>query len=356
MKRSKKTEFMMQMIPSDFEVEQVAEEKNWILFAAQKKDFFHFVEYDTKGTSVTQHHIPHLSVARAIETVESGLSELTEDGQAYVAPVQGEVSIASRNGGEMFLVIQGDSVPFSVLGGGLDERLKGVFPTLLAARKKVVLEDGLYGLTGATTHEGNALSSVSKDLIEGIAFEKALRRRLNARDFGLYSAFCTHMDFPCALGTNSCIKEFLDNHFECYGGGFPDNGLVEVAQEVQNKLFPFPIWGPGIAVDSVRAIEALQAAVAKLDPVQATQVVLLNGMHGGSIFLTMATVTGIVTVDQYKDFQAADFAPDSEEEQFLRISTSFIELFGDVAPPCNGYAGMSVKKRKSKTPSRAKAC
>jgi hypothetical protein len=342
MKRPKHTEFMTQAITSDFEVEQVAEDKNWILFASERKDFFRFVEYDTKGNQVTQHHIPHLAVARAIETAEAGRSELTEEGQAYVATVQGEISIASRIGGEMFLVIRGDAVPFSVLRGALDERLKRVAPTLTAARKKIVFENGRYGIPGATTtHQDNPLSSVSKDLIEGIAFEQALRRRLYGRDFGLYSAFCTHVDFPCALHKQSCIKELLDRHFECYGEGFPDNGLVEVALEVQNKLFPFPIWGPGIAADSARAIEALQSAVAKLDPVQTTQVVLLNGMHGGNVFLTMAAVTGIVTFDKYKEFQTSNLAQASEEEQFLRISTSFIELFGDVAPPCPGYAGMS---------------
>ena len=133
---------------------------------------------------------------------------------------------------------------------------------------------------------------------------------------------------------------------------FPDNGLVEVAKDVQSRLFPFAIWGPGIAADSARAIEGLYAAVAKLDAVQSTQVVLLNGMHGADIFLALATATGIITFEQYKNFQTAGFAPDSEEEQFLRISTSFIELFGDVAPLCRGYAGPRRKRRKSSTASK----
>jgi hypothetical protein len=169
--------------------------------------------------------------------------------------VQGHIHVISGRSGELCLVIQGDAVPFSSFDGGLGERFLGVTVTLAAVRKKVVSENGHYGISGAATHNGNPLTSVSKDLVEGIAFEKTLRRSLNARDFGLYSAFCTHMDFPCALHKQNCIKELLDRHFECYGQEFPDNGLVEAAQEVQSRLFPFPIWGPGIVTDSAQAIE-----------------------------------------------------------------------------------------------------
>ena len=353
MRRTKKTELMIQTVASDFEVEQVAEDENWILFAGERKDFFHIVEYAPKGNGLTQHHIPHLAVATAIETAESGRSEVTENGQACGVPIQGEVSIGSGIGGEMFLVSQGDAVPFSVLGGGLDERLKRVSPTLARARKKVAFEEGQYGIPGATTNAGNPLSSVSKDLIEGIAFEKALRRRLNARDFGLYSAFCTHMDFPCALQKTSCIRELVDSHFDFYGPTFPNNGFLEVAEEVQSRMLPFAIWGPSIVANSARAVEAIQVAVAKLDPVEATQVVLLNGMHGADIFLALATVTGIISFERYKDFKTDGLAPDSEEEQFLRISASFIELFGDVAPPCRGYAGSSRREQKPVATSKA---
>jgi hypothetical protein len=38
MKRSKNTEFMMQAITSDFRVEQVEEDEDWVLFAAERKD------------------------------------------------------------------------------------------------------------------------------------------------------------------------------------------------------------------------------------------------------------------------------------------------------------------------------
>jgi predicted transcriptional regulator len=356
MKRSNNTELMREAIASDFAVQQVAEDKNWLLFAREGKDFFHFVEYDTETNKITQHHVPHLAVARGIEAAESGRSKLTDEAQGYVASVQGKISIASQIGSEMFFVIDGDAIPFSVLRAGIDERLKRTFPMLTTARKRVVFERGRYEIPGAMTHHGNPLSSVSKDLIEGISFEKLLRRRLNARDFGLYSAFCTHADFPCALDKGSCIKELLDRHIDCYGEDLPDNVLGAVAPEVQGRLFPFSIWGPGVTADPARAIDALEQAVAKLDPVQRTQVVLLNGMHGANIFLAMAAVTGILSFEQYRDFQAADFAPDSEEEQFLRISTSFIELFGEVAPPCPGYAGNRKPKAKrvSRTASKAK--
>lgn len=261
--------------------------------------------------------------------------------------MQGRIEVIFGADSPPYLVIQG-AVVQSTASGWLGDRLRSLSSTLAAARKKVLFVPGEgFLLPGAVTNDGNPVASVSGELIAGIAFEKVLRRRFNPRDFGLYSAFCTHVDFPCALHKKSCLKELIDHHFEAYREGFPDNGLVEAAQEVQSRIFPFPIWGPGIATDPSRSLDALQAAVAKLDPVQKTQVVLLNGMHGAGIFVALATVTGINTFEQYKDFQSAGFAPDSEEEQFLRISSSFIDLFGSLASGCPGYAESATPKPKA---------
>jgi hypothetical protein len=320
MNRLNPLDFMKQAIATDFEVEQVAEDEDWILFAAGRTDFFHLVEYGAAKNRIIQHHIPHLALAVALEKAMGG----------SLARAQGDVSIASVDG-ELLLAIRNDAVPFTVLQGGLAQKLRKLPSMLDTARKKAVREGDRYSLPRAKTFSGNPVASESGDLIAGIALEKALRRRLNASHFGLYSAFCTHADFPRALHRASCIEEIIENHAEAYGNNFPDDGRLEIAKQVQDRLFPFPIWAPGIPWDAGRAKKGLQAAVSKLDAVQATQAELLNGMHGGDIFLALAAVTGIVTFEQYKEFQTDGLQPDSEREQFLRISTSFIELFGETA-------------------------
>jgi hypothetical protein len=154
MKRSKRTELARQVIASDFQVQPVEEDEGWILFAAERKDFFHFVEYnETDGNTttqphinhlaVTQHHIPHLAFARAMDFMQS-------TGHEYVAPVQGRIEIMPQARGEMFLVIRGSAVLLSSLAAGLEERIKRVSSTLATARKRVVCEDGRYLIPGAT--------------------------------------------------------------------------------------------------------------------------------------------------------------------------------------------------------------
>jgi hypothetical protein len=349
MKRSKRTELARQVIASDFQVQPVEEDEGWILFAAERKDFFHFVEYnETDGNTttqphinhlaVTQHHIPHLAFARAMDFMQS-------TGHEYVAPVQGRIEIMPQARGEMFLVIRGSAVLLSSLAAGLEERIKRVSSTLATARKRVVCEDGRYLIPGATTHHGNPLSSVSKDLIEGIAFEKVLRRRLNARNFGLYSAFCTHVDSPCALHDMDRIKEFVDTDLTPESVDRADSSFRKVARAVQRRLFPYPVWGRGIKIDSAKACDALHAAVAKLNPVQATQVVLLNGMHNAHILLALAVVTGLASFEYYKAVASDGYPPDSEEMQSLCVSASFIQLFGEVAGGCSGHADPRPTKR-----------
>lgn len=355
-KNTSRVEMLKRSVAADFGVQQVAVDKDWVLFAAEHKDFFHLVELDTKSAGISQHHIPHLALARAIEKAAEGRTQLTMNGTSYVAPATGAISVASGfASGEMLLVIcNEDAVPFSVLDAGLGERFLRTTGVLAAARKKVILDEGTghYELPGAKTHDGNPVSSLSKDLMDGIAFERSLRRRLNARDFGLYSAFCSHMDFPCALHSKSCIREFVDQIREWPSPSSPEwhtNGFRDLALEVQEKLFPFPIWAPSVAqFDSARAADGLEKAIAKLSPAQATQVVLLNGMHGADIFLALATVTGIRTFEHYQRFVTADTPIGSEPEQFIRISASFIELFGAIAPPCPGYRRQSNKKKNGK--------
>jgi hypothetical protein len=99
---------------------------------------------------------------------------------------------------------------------------------------------------------------------------------------------------------------------------------------VQDTLFPYKIWGVDSKMPVARAISALVVVVSKLDPVQRTQWVLLNGMHGGSLFLQLAVLSGIITYDDYRQFQTQDYQPGSREDQSLRSTTSYIELFGEL--------------------------
>jgi hypothetical protein len=166
--------------------------------------------------------------------------------------------------------------------------------------------------------------------MDGIAFERSLLRRLSAKQFGLYSAFCTHRDFPCALAQKSCLKEMVEAHFEQFDARAHSEDFLQMIMAVQEALFPYRIWGKDEKVPVDSAIEALAVVVSKLGRVQRTQWVLLNGMHGGSLFLQLAVISDVIAWEDYRRFQTQNYQPDSPEEQSIRSSASYIELFGEL--------------------------
>jgi len=311
-------------IPADFDVLRIGSYENVALFGAERKDLFHFVLCDT-GSGLQQFHIPQYRIANAISLAagnpEESLYPLS-DGISLVNQRNGPLGVLT--GGVCFLLNGSNGEPLGArmlrTGGILDR-----------ARKRVVSKSGVYTLDGANTHGGNPVSSKSRGLIEGIAFERALLRRLSATStFGVYSAFCTHRDFPCPLERKSCLKEMVVSHFGFYDAHAPSEDFLQMALTVQDSLFPYRIWDADSKVPVDRAIEALAVVVSKLDPVQRTQWVLLNGMHAGSLFLQLATLTGVITHEVYRRFQTQYYQPDSQEEQWLRSTSSYIELFGDL--------------------------
>jgi hypothetical protein len=316
---------ILEMIPTDFDVVRIGSHENVTLFGAERKDLFHFVCHE-EGSGLSQYHIPHYRIAHTI----SGAGERPEE--TLVHPLTDGLSLLTqRNGppgliaGEVCFLLNGSR------GGPLAARMLGIGEMLHSARKRVVSENGVYTVADAKTHHGNSVSSESRDLMEGIAFERRLLRRLSAtKTFGIYSAFCTHRDFPCLVERKSCLREMVEIHFRHFATIPPSEGFLQMIMKVQDTLFPYRIWSPDRKVPVDSAIEALTVVVAKLDPVQRTQWALLHGMHGGSLFLPLAVLSGVVTWEDYLQFQTQSYQPDSQEAQSIRTTTSYIELFGDL--------------------------
>ncbi|HYW48608.1 MAG TPA: hypothetical protein VE959_37435, partial [Bryobacteraceae bacterium] len=51
-------EFLLSMIPNDFNVVQIDSDEDVTLFGAERKSLFHFVRYEA-GCGVSQYHVPH---------------------------------------------------------------------------------------------------------------------------------------------------------------------------------------------------------------------------------------------------------------------------------------------------------
>ena len=315
---------LLMMIPTDFDVVQIGSYGTVTLFGAERKDLFHFVCYEA-GSGRQQYHIPHFRIADAISAASGRTEETLQyplaDGLSLLTQKRGPLGLLT---GEVCFLLNGSA------GSSIGDRMIRAAEILNTARKRVVFEDGHYVVTDAKTKGGNSVSSKSLLLMVGISLERSLLRRLSAKQFGLYSAFCTHRDFPCALDQKSCLEGMVKAHFEHFDAIPPSEDFLQMIMTVQDKLFPYRIWGKDSKVSVDSAIEALAAVVSKLRRVQRTQWVLLNGMHGGSLFLQLAVISGVITWEDYRQFQAQAYQPDSPEEQSIRSSASYIELFGEL--------------------------
>jgi hypothetical protein len=314
-----------EMIPTDFDVVRIGSSGNFTLFGAERKDLYHFVSYDTH-TGIRQYHIPQYRIANAIslaaDNTEEALMQPLSDGLSLLTQRRGPLGLLT--GDVCFLFNGSKSEPLAA-------RMLHAGEILNTARRRVASKNGVYTLAGAKTNAGNPVSSKSRGLIEGIAFERSMLRRLSAtKTFGVYSAFCTHRDFPCALKRKSCLREMVETHFRYYDDNPPSKDFLQVAMTVQDTLLPYRIWGADSKAPVDSAIAALVEVVSKLDPAQRTQWVLLNGMHGGSLFLQLATISGVITYEVYLRLQTQHYQPSSHDEQLLRSTTSYIELFGEL--------------------------
>ena len=176
------------------------------------------------------------------------------------------------------------------------------------------------------------------ELIRAILFEQKMFPVLDASEFGIYSAFCTHTDFPAALRQESTQRQLLELHFDFYRPDYYGDAplsnitepLVNAALKVQDHLFPKRVWEPDMALDLDAAVPALREAVARLNDYQCTQFVLMNGMHEGSLFPALAAITGCISFEEYKEIATAHCQPDSHHEQWVRSTASYIELFGQL--------------------------
>ncbi|QOY86154.1 hypothetical protein [Paludibaculum fermentans] len=318
-------DFLLTRIPPDFDVAPIGSCDGHALFGAERRGLFHFVSYQS-GTGLSQYHVPHFRIADAI----SAAAESSEEALNF--PLAEGLELLARRGepfgllnGEICFLLNGAS------GAVLARRMTEAAQLLKSARKRVIRENDMYVVARAITQAGNPVSSRARLLMDGIAFERSLLRRLSAKSFGLYSAFCTHRDFRCALGKKSCLKEMLKVHFDYYAAEPAAEDFVKLVLAVQDDFIGCRIWQPGAHLPMAEAVSALASALSKLDESQRTQMVLLNGMHGGSVFLHLGVLLRMISFADYADFLTAPYQPDSEEEQWIRSSTCYTELFGEAS-------------------------
>jgi hypothetical protein len=326
-----------EVIPSDFHVDLIFRAKNKALFAAKRKFHWHFVKATSETNDgythndIAQRHIPRFLMCEVINSLKR-FDELVRDENNNGLPLS---SYESDQVGMYSVDLGRYNIDLIQTPEGLPkwfcEFLEEDLPIFELAKSKVKFEDDLYVLPRSKSYTKKPVASKSKRLIEAIAFERETRKKLDARQFGIYSAFCTWKDFcEDVIKERHFYEELVDGQFE-YDAEDSDYGdFMDLALKVQNQLLDKPIWGVGINVDRDEAVDLLAKGMSQLTSIQLAQFTLMNGMHQGGLFLPLAQVLGLNSYESYIEWKTSEFQPDSEEEQALRSEIAIIKLLGEL--------------------------
>jgi hypothetical protein len=323
---------MKRMIPIDFDVECTYEDEERMLFAAGRKRLLHLVVYTPAARSITQYHLPYFSLVEPLCHIKTRRSAnkvvVSPNNDRSMWDVQGDVKLLAFEGWPIKLIIEGANITLSELC--FHRRLSRLAGKLKRARTDVIPSEKGYTLPYGQTPESHPVISDSERLVQAISFEAATNSGLHAEDLGLFSAYCSHVDFSRESKAGHIIEDARMNGVKAFAR-VSSGRMADILETLQSRFFAEAIWKPGWTIDDGLFVGALRTALSKLDEVQITQVTLMIGMHSAHVLSAFAAVTGIMTFDEYKEPICHGFQPDSEDEQSMRGSASYIELFGRLA-------------------------
>jgi hypothetical protein len=346
-------DIMLRVIPHDFAVELIWSEGTDALFGALRKGgrqvvdtadgpwethtcgVWHFVVPEPaaaagpiKGFGVRQWHVPRYTMAEALDELRHGRGEKATGGRYRL--VGREFAIGVNSAGTVHWIPgplggRAIAVPPAML-----KSLEADIRRLQSARSLIAEMNGGYSYDGIRTAAGHEIRHESRRLVEAIAFEKKELPRLEAGNFGIYSAFCTSRDFDLAREMPDDLMQMLVLGQWNYDVSDVSSDVMEMFLEVQRRLLSQPIWGPGLDVSESEAARILGEGVRTLPMEKRVQFVLMNGMHGAGLFLPLAVLTDCIDFEQYAQYVTQGFAPDSGEEQDRRKHVAYIALYGEL--------------------------
>ncbi len=337
---------IIEIIKHDFHCEVVGDSENCKLFAALRTtnetiktdrgywndhvmDVWQLIAVSTTELGHVKHlrqwHIPRFSMARAWANIQG---EAKHDAEQSFVEIKEGLSFKRCESGQWFL-LHSDGIGCAV-AQGLIARMREDREFLEKARSLVKEENGMHFLEGNVlkTQGGHRIEHESRALLEAIAFEKITTKRLSAKYFGIFSAYCTYRDFALSTELTDVVLDELLETLKIKSNAHQSPGLRDMFVRVQEHLWGHEIWRNGLLVPAAQARFDLALAMSSLTRSQRTQFILMNGMHGGPVFLCLAVIHGFCTFEEYTDAISAPYQADSLEEQEVRKAVSYMALFG----------------------------
>lgn len=331
-------EMLNEAIPSDLGCEILNIQGNDALYVINNRDAWHFIgatisqeEDNYYNTDLNQRTIPKFLLAEAFKTLTEFNSLVRNPGDK--TPLDSPLPGIYSTGHDEFHIdiISGPSkFPKWLL-----DLIKKDVEILDKAGKLVIQNDDEYMLPTAKTFSGNPVTSKHRRLVHAVAFESLSHGELDARKFGIYSAFCTWKDFnENFVKSDTYFEQLVDAQFE-YDPNDDYGWFMELALKVQDELLSERIWAPGLVCEKTRAYRILKEGMSKLSSIQMSQFDLMNGMHSSGLFYPLAQLLNLNSWDTYIDTESARLgrgyiAPDSEVYRTISYEVSIIRALADL--------------------------
>jgi hypothetical protein len=339
-------DLIIEQIKQDFHCEVVGDSEHCKLFAALRTsnetiktdrgywndhvmDVWQLIAVSTTELGHVKHlrqwHIPRFSMARAWANIQGEAKH--DAGHSFVQITEG-LSFKRCESGQWFL-LHSDGIGCAVAQGFI-AKMREDGECLEKARSLVKEENGMHFLEAKVlkTQAGHCIKHESRALLEAIAFEKITTKRLSAKYFGIFSAYCTYRDFALSTELTDVVLDELLETLKIKSHAQQSPGLRDMLARVQQHLLGYEIWRNGLLVPTAQARFDLALAMISLTRSQRTQFILMNGMHGAPVFLCLAVIHGFCTFEEYTDVISAPYQADSVEEQEVRKAVSYMALFG----------------------------
>ena len=293
----------------NFDVQPIAVSKNRSIFCKRRPKVWQFVENRDYGKywSVDQWHLTRYEVARACSVAQN-----------KQLPFESVIdSLFMERFGFHFL--SGEVLPdFARIELGSDvEKLK-------KSQSHVEKISSDYCLPEETTPNGNSVSYSTKEFLEAIAFEKLIHGKLDAMNFGFFSAFCTFRDFFFEKNWPYDLTERLVDGQLKYDPDDLSEEYMNISEQIQSVCLENIFWGRGIIGDRESFINAVQERMSFCTPIQQTQFALSNGIQTDSLILPLGLACGVLPIESYTQSLTLGLQPDSIEEQEVRTDAAFI--------------------------------
>ena len=344
-------DFMFEVIPSDFSVDLLSRNGDLALYGALRKGgtervkgsggvweshvmgVWHLVSLtgQGQGNSICQWHVPRYRMAQELNgllSVGKGSSALP---RPTITPLAPGLDLVMLEKEELGFRVGGAEGRHPIVKTEFRNKLMRELKTLSEAQADMVEEDGEFHLKRATTPAGHPVQSQRGELIEAIAFERVCLGRLDAGNFGIYSAYCTYRDFDTSIGMEESTIEGLVEQQLAIPPERLNGDMLGAFIQAQEAALAKPIWGKGVKVTKKKACEVVAAGMRTLSRPQRVQFILMHGMHDASLLLALAAAAKVITFEKYAELQCQPFQPDSPQEQDLRKETAYIKLYGELA-------------------------